>query len=675
MPSRNTNDATWYVLRYARDFVPPVPLPVPERWRFPELDPTLLFDGRRHVLELRPARAATEVEPLPGLAVDPTGEIYRVDRTTGVLLVRRCDGSEQPLVCRPGVLAAPAGLALDRRGYLYVADPLAHRVLVVLPDDGSLVAVIGDGLDEPVDVAVAPDGRVYVADRRAGRIVVFSARFGRCGEVVPQPDEYPGQAPRPIAVAIAADGAVLVADARYPRLLRFDRDGHRLADEEIRPAAAEALGGTDPGALVALYGPHRPRLVAGACPPCPPEHDGGEALAAVHRAVRVGRLRHAHGFPDCGRWVSAALDGGTPGTVWHKIEIDADLPPGTYLKVQTVTADAPGDLDVASTTADPAATAFSPDEDVVQCAVLPNAPSEAPDRLVMSPPGRWLRLRVVLGSDGTATPTVRAIRVYHPRVSYLDLLPRVFRRERESARFLERYLALFEHVLTGVEDRYELFSRQLNPDAAPAGVIDWLASLTDLAFDPSWSLARRRALVAAAMELYRLRGTKEGLERFVEIYTGTRPVIVEGFLERPARPPFLGRPGIVLGCTTRIESAHARHVAEDVLLARWAHRFVVYVPVDDECDEAVLLAVVERIVETNKPAHTVHRLVPVRAGTPVGFARVGLDLVLGGREAPFTHLVGCPEPGAPAGPPSVLGGNAILGERRPGYLRPLGLRL
>ena len=67
-------------------------------------------------------------------------------------------------------------------------------------------------------------------------------------------------------------------------------------------------------------------------------------------------------------------------------------------------------------------------------------------------------------------------------------------------------------------------------------MIDWLACLVDLVFDPSWPLERRRALVAEAMALYRTRGTVRGLERYIEIYTGMRPVILEGFLTRSAGP-------------------------------------------------------------------------------------------------------------------------------------------
>src|SRR5262249_54346898 len=93
----------------------------------PYLEPALLFDERRGVLELQPEPSPVAAEPPPGIAVDVDGDVYRVD-DNGVLLAVRCDGSAGPLLCEPGILAQPAGLALDRRGFLYVADPPAGRV-------------------------------------------------------------------------------------------------------------------------------------------------------------------------------------------------------------------------------------------------------------------------------------------------------------------------------------------------------------------------------------------------------------------------------------------------------------------------------------------------------------------------------------------------------------------
>src|SRR5262249_37020847 len=146
----------------------------------------------------------------------------------------------------PGILAQPAGLALDRRGYLYIADRAACRVVVLDLRAGAVVAILGGGgpvglLVEPIDVAVAPSGLVFVADRATGRIAVFSAgtrRFApfRLGAAPAKPSQ-------PIAVMIDADGHLLVADAWLPRLLAYTPGGQRLADVEPATLVAPLAGG------------------------------------------------------------------------------------------------------------------------------------------------------------------------------------------------------------------------------------------------------------------------------------------------------------------------------------------------------------------------------------------------------------------------------------------------
>src|SRR5262249_33941119 len=150
--------------------------------------------------------------------------------------------------------------------------------------------------------------------------------------------------------------------------------------------------------LHTAYGHTLPRFYAGVCGPFRPERDGGDRLAAVHRAIRLAHLTLAHAFATSGTWVSAALDGGTPGVTWHKVEIDADVPEGTWLKVQTATSDDPstlgnlaaipnvGEHDDLLAVHSPT---FVPYEDP-GAVVKPVMPDTVPDRLVFSLPGRWL---------------------------------------------------------------------------------------------------------------------------------------------------------------------------------------------------------------------------------------------------------------------------------------------
>jgi phage tail-like protein len=789
LPAHDSNDATWYVLRYPEDFAPlrsvtqdpSSPFGQPSS---PYIQTTLLYDELRGVLELRPEVSPRAADPPRWVAVDVDGEIYLVD-DTGTLVVVRCDGSIVPFVCECGILAQPAGLALDRRGYLHVADPAAHRVLVFNPDNGTVQAVLGGGgavgvLLEPIDVAVSPSGFIYAADRKAGCVAVFSAGMKPLASFATA--AAPEKKPQPIALMINADGTLLVADAWWPRLLHYDTDGTRLADVELRSAVAPLLGGDIAmGILSKAYGNVVPRFFVGSCGPCVTDaNDGGARLAEVHRALRLLGLSLGQTFERDGSFISRVLDGGRPAVPWHRIrvELNGAPMPGSRVLVETFTSDtatpcpaAPSavpavclpspDLPNISTTtgsgslpagtyyvrftlyndsgeSDPspgravqllnsgALTVFPPvsppiaavgykvyigsasgaetlqattagwssytqSKPLVAGASAPATPAwTAPrdkngkampfvpglsEQLVQSPPGRYLWVRVRLQSDdGQGTPSVRAIRIWYPRVSWLNLLPTAYRRDPDSASFLDRFLALFERVFTGVEDRYEEFSRQLNPDAAPLEVINWLAALIDLAFDPSWPLQRRRALVAEAMSLYRSRGTIAGIERYVEIYTGIRPYIVEGWLERPPQPSFLGRPGSILGCLPVFSCGTQSTMVPDTdLWARYAHRFTIYVYIDDTCDAEVALGAVNRILEVNKPAHTVHNNQAIFPNARVGIqSRIGLDFVLGAGKAPYTLVADGSSVGiASAAPGAVLGVDSVLGARRPQYVRRL----
>ena len=72
--------------------------------------------------------------------------------------------------------------------------------------------------------------------------------------------------------------------------------------------------------------------------------DGGVVLARMHREVRLLSLRLGHSFAKRGVVLTAALDGGVPGTIWHKLIVDAVLPEGGWITVETATADGAASL-------------------------------------------------------------------------------------------------------------------------------------------------------------------------------------------------------------------------------------------------------------------------------------------------------------------------------------------
>ncbi len=126
--------------------------------------------------------------------------------------------------------------------------------------------------------------------------------------------------------------------------------------------------------------------------------------------------------------------------------------------------------------------------------------------------------------------------------SYLKSLPAVYQ-ARESSEpsepgFLGRFLLGFEEILTGLPDvdklgleqKIERATRYFNPnerDGAPVEFLEWLSGWVALSLRADLDERQQRDFIANAASLYRLRGTKKGLERLLKIYTGLLPKIDE----------------------------------------------------------------------------------------------------------------------------------------------------
>lgn len=113
------------------------------------------------------------------------------------------------------------------------------------------------------------------------------------------------------------------------------------------------------------------------------------------------------------------------------------------------------------------------------------------------------------------------------RSRLLNYLPGLFSEGEESS-FLGRYLLIFETILDSLDLTISQLPAYFAPDTAPEEFLPWLASWVGLVLDDGWPVARRRAVLANAMELHSWRGTIRGLTDHLELYTGVRPEIVEG---------------------------------------------------------------------------------------------------------------------------------------------------
>lgn len=138
------------------------------------------------------------------------------------------------------------------------------------------------------------------------------------------------------------------------------------------------------------------------------------------------------------------------------------------------------------------------------------------------------------GVPGLATP--------HP---IGESLPAVYAEDQ----FAQRFTGALDEVLAPVFAVLDNWPSYLDPALAPEDIVDWLATWVALPIDDSWSMERRRELVASAVELHRWSGTKKGLAEHVRLLTGGQVEITDNggcVYSRTANGPLPGTatPGI-----------------------------------------------------------------------------------------------------------------------------------
>ena len=119
-----------------------------------------------------------------------------------------------------------------------------------------------------------------------------------------------------------------------------------------------------------------------------------------------------------------------------------------------------------------------------------------------------------------------------PVSTYIHHLPPIF----QESQFIDGFLLAFEKLLTQAAptDGWDALETQINDTAfylrplandgtnksAPAPFLPWLASWVALTLRDDWPDPTRRRFLREIVPLYRLRGTKAGMKRMLEIYLG-----------------------------------------------------------------------------------------------------------------------------------------------------------
>lgn len=536
-------------------------------WEPTSVNVALFDDGIRILTEptptyVDPRLVVSEADVAGGIvdiAQDDCGDLYLLGGTGDLYVVEpgatsvrrlRCHGNrdwgEPRALCVSGDSIYVAYLGTDGRGLVRVVtkelrqtqrvidtvtasdgtsvavvDPVrlvaaGHRVLLVdRGDDGAsngrIVELHGDGtsetmlsgLDTPTDLAVDTDGGLYVllGSGPGAMVEAYDAdgtdRDPEDEDGVPDTlvDGSEGFATDCVAVAARDQlvGGIAVDAAGDRSLYRFRPE---MGTFERLPAFGRGCRRLVPGRDITGDRPRGLYVLSS------DTTDGATAgVTFLRQALRTRRN------PLTGRYdaqLSARLDSGVPGIEWHRTRLRRTIE-GRTTGVR-VAYHATDDAD--------------PTLDVRSARWREIDSPESADALIDDAVGRYLFVRLTLLGDEFASPLVESFRAYFPRQSYLRYLPGIYREDEVSRTFLERYLSLFESVFVDLEEEIEHLTRYLDAEGVPTSHLSWLEDWLALETDETWPEPARRALVAQAAELYRKRGTREGLLDLLGLYLG-----------------------------------------------------------------------------------------------------------------------------------------------------------
>jgi phage tail-like protein len=228
-------------------------------------------------------------------------------------------------------------------------------------------------------------------------------------------------------------------------------------------------------------------------------------------------------YTKSGEGETHVLDGKEPNCVWHRLFLDACIPPSTEVIVESRASNDPDLLKQLPWQMEPRLYRRSNGSEIPYYRPFSEDEIKQPgtgtwELLFQSARGRYLQLRLKLRGNRRSTPRLRAARVYYPRFSYLkEYLPAVYQHDEDSASFLERFLANMEGLYTALEGRIQEAQMLFDVQTADKENLDWLAGWFDVILHPAWEETRRRLFIKHAVQLFQQRGTIPGLTRAIRL--------------------------------------------------------------------------------------------------------------------------------------------------------------
>jgi len=179
-----------------------------------------------------------------GIASDGKGRVFVGDLQEKNILVFDLNARKSYFLLAKGNVE-PRQMTFDSNGQLFVADG-AHHCVKVYSSDGQLLRTYGsrEELQKPIGIAIDEQRhKLYVSDGLAHQVVVFALESGEVLMVLGTgfTSKQGGDLYNPAGLALAADGTLCVVEHLNARISLFNPDGTFQSFFGVRNAGAEGF--------------------------------------------------------------------------------------------------------------------------------------------------------------------------------------------------------------------------------------------------------------------------------------------------------------------------------------------------------------------------------------------------------------------------------------------------
>lgn len=269
------------------------------------------------------------------------------------------------------------------------------------------------------------------------------------------------------------------------------------------------------------------------------EHVAGSASGLLVQGGYYGRAA----------FFSRILDSSLGGTIWHRMTCQSGGKGNAAVRISFYTSEeilfkeGEKELDIRAILRSEQYS-ISRKKELLQPFFRKECPL-GPDILLHSLEGRYLWFLLEIYPQTDESVELGQFTVYFPAESWTEDLPELYRTTGGIDSFLDRYLSVFQSLHDDVEREIRGLPDYFSAGAAGREFLEWLSGWLDVAEPYMWTERQLRYLLEHGREFYDARGTRKGVEMFVELYTGERPFVIErqdwnDFLTDKKRQDLLG---------------------------------------------------------------------------------------------------------------------------------------